>query len=415
MKKWVITVLIVSIFIGLSISPATVSKNITKQNNSDEYQKETTFIAEELSETIFDTFIRILMKIGHRPSISTGIIYNDTLVWSKAYGYYDLENQKQATTDTLYLQASVSKTVVATALMQLYDQGKFNLTDDVNKYLPFEMRNPNHPDIPITIEMLLSHRSSLADDNLYWICLSYLPGDPNVSDYPMPWFEEYFTPNGSGYSSSTWSEAEPCEEYYYSNVGYSLVAYLVEILSNQNFNEYCKEHIFEPLKMYNSSFRLKDHNISNIAVPYEYKNGGYFRHPHYGIHPIYPAITLRTSVEEFSHFLIAHMNGGVYDGVRILNNTTVDLMHTAHFSPEDEHNYGLGWVLAKKSSGEVELSHSGGYVGVLDLVKIKPEEDVATIFFSNEMDSELHASTLERFAFRQINKALMNKALRIAS
>ena len=109
------------------------------------------------------------------------------------------------------------------------------------------------------------------------------------------------------------------------------------------------------------------------------------------------------------------MNGGLWNGVRILNKTTVDLMHTAHFSPEDAHNYGLGWVLAKKADGEVQLSHSGGYVGVLDLVKIQPEKDIATIFFSNELDSELLASSLERFAFKQINKALTNKALRIAS
>jgi len=415
MKKKILVMLVTCVFISLSISNITVSKDLTRQNSIFKDNKESESFVGNLSDNLFDMYVKILMKIGHRPSIATGIIYNDTLVWSKAYGYYDLENQKQATKDILYLQASVSKTVVATALMQQYEQGKFNLTDDVNNYLPFELRNPNHPDLPITIEMLLSHRSSLADDNLYWICLSYLPGDPDVPDYPMPWLEEYFTPNGSAYSSSTWSEAEPGEKYYYSNVGYSLVGYLVEIFSNQNFNEYCKEHIFEPLEMYNSSFRLRDHNISNIAVPYEYKNGAYFRHPHYGIHPIHPAITLRTSVEEYSHFLIAHMNGGLWNGVRILNKTTVDLMHTAHFSPEDAHNYGLGWVLAKKADGEVQLSHSGGYVGVLDLVKIQPEKDIATIFFSNELDSELLASSLERFAFKQINKALTNKALRIAS
>jgi len=348
-------------------------------------------------------------------AVAALVLASTDLGWSKGYGYYDLENQKQATKDTLYLQASVSKTVTATALMQLYEQGKFNLTDDINKYIPFEMRNPNHPDIAITIEMILSHRSSLADDNLYWLCLSYLPGDPDVPSYPDPWLKEYLTPNGSAYSSSTWSNAKPGEQYYYANVGFSLVGYLVEILSNQDFNEYCKEHIFEPLEMYNSSFRLRDHNVSNVAVPYEYKNREYFRHPHYGIHLIYPAITLRTSVEEYSHFLIAHMNGGVYKGVRILNNTTVELMQKAHFSPEDEHNYGLGWSLKKKPFGKIEISHSGGYVGVHDLVKIKPEKDIAMIFFSNELDSELLASKIERRAFTMINRAVTIKALLMAS
>ena len=406
MKKNILAIIIIGLFIGVAISPITIG--------TDEKSIKSSFNG-EFSETLFNRYITFLMKIGHRPSVATGIIYNDTLVWSKGYGYYDLENQKQATTDTLYLQASVSKTVTATALMQLYEQGKFNLTDDISDYLPFTLRNPNHPDIPITIEMVLSHRSSLADDNLYWICLSYLPGDPDIDDYPMPWFEEYFTPNGSAYSSSTWSEAKPGEEYYYSNVGYSLIGHLVEILSGEDFNEYCKEHIFEPLEMYNSSFRLRDHNISNIAVPYEYKNREYFRHPHYGIHPIYPAITLRTSVEEYSHFLIAFMNGGVWNCTQILNASTVELMHKAHFSPEDKNNYGLGWVINKKRFGKIEISHSGGYVGALDLVTIKPDKDVAVIFFSNELDAKLHASKIERRAFNLINNALMFKALRIAS
>ena len=339
MKKKMLTPIIVFLIIGLTISPATIGINISTKliTQSEEIQ----LVA---SDSFFDIYIKTLMKIAHKPSISAGIIQDDTIVWSKGYGYYDLENQKPTNEDILYLQASVSKTVTATALMQLYEQGLFDLDDDINDYLPFELRNPNHPDEPITIKMILSHRSSLADDNLYWIALSYLPGDPDVPDFPYPWLKEYLTPGGSGYSSTTWSNAKPGEKYYYANIGFSIIAYLVEILSNQNFNEYCKENIFKPLQMYNSGFRLRDHNISNIAVPYEFKDGRYFRHPHYGIHILYPAITLRTSIEEYSHFIIAHMNDGVWKDVRILNKTTVDLMHTAHFSPEDKNNYGLDQV-----------------------------------------------------------------------
>ena len=404
MKKNLITVCIIFLFIGIAINPLTISQKIS-ENQLDQQEE-----INEITPTIFDKYITLLMKIGHKPSISACIIKKDTVVWSNSYGYYDLENELPATKDTLYLQASVSKTITATALMQLYDKGLFELDDDINKYLPFEFRNPNHPDIPITIEMLLSHRSSLADDNLYWLCLSYLPGDPDCEEWPMPWFENYFTPDGSAFSSSTWSKDKPGEKYYYANAGFSLIGYLVEILSGQDFNEYCKEHIFQPLEMYNSSFRLRDHDINSIAVPYEYKNGNYFRHPQYGIHLIYPAITLRTSTEEYSHFLIAHMNGGVWNGSRILNESTVELMHTAHFSPEDTYNYGLGWQLKIDKRGKKEISHSGGYVGAHDLIRYKPDKDTAVIIFSNEMDSELMSSKIEMYAFRFINKAIWFKA-----
>ena len=406
MKKQLISIMIICVFLGVSLNGIITNATLAETNSSKQDNQQIT------SDFLFDTYIQMLMRIGHKPSIATCIIYDDDIVWSNAYGYYDIENKKEATTQTLYLQASVSKTVTATALMQLYEQGLFDLDDDVNEYLPFDLRNPNHPDIPITIKMILSHRSSLADDNLYWIALSYLPGDPDVVGFPYPWLEEYLTPGGSAYSSSTWSMAKPGEEYYYANIGFSIIAYLVEILSHQDFNDYCREHIFLPLQMNTSGFRLRDHDIDTIAVPYEFKNNGYFRHPHYGIHVLYPAITLRTSIEDYSHFIIAHMNGGVWKGIRILNESTVELMHTAHFSPDGANNYGLGWQVTNKPS-EKSYGHGGGYVGVLCHVTIIPDEDIAVIFFSNELDSELHATRAQWIAVGAMINALFFKAKRI--
>jgi CubicO group peptidase (beta-lactamase class C family) len=408
MKKKILSFIIICIFIGVTVSPAIIGKNQSKLIIKTEN------IKEDLIDLFFEIYIKTLMKVAHKPSIVACIIQDDIIVWSKGYGYYDLENQKPTNEDILYLQASVSKTVTATALMQLYEQGLFDLDDDINDYLPFEIRNPNHPDEPITIKMILSHRSSLADDNLYWIALSYLPGDPDIPDFPYPWLKDYLTPGGIGYSSTTWSNAKPGDRYYYANIGYSIIAYLVEILSNRNFNEYCKENIFEPLQMHNSGFRLRDHNISNIAVPYEFKNNKYFRHPHYGIHVLYPAITLRTSIEEYSHFIIAHMNEGVWNDIRILNSTTVELMHSAHFSPEDKYNYGLGWTIENPTIGKKEYGHSGGYVGVLDLVTIIPDDDIAVIIFSNELDSELKSTRIEWKAVNSINNILFWRAYRFS-
>ena len=408
MKKQLISIMIVCVFLGVSIQGIIINVALAETTSIKQDNQQIT------SDFLFDSYIQMLMRIGHKPSIATCIIYDDEVVWSHAYGYYDIENKKEATTQTLYLQASVSKTVTATALMQLYEQGLFDLDDDVNEYLPFDLRNPNYPDIPITIKMILSHRSSLADDNLYWLCLSYLPGDPDVEGFPYPWLQEYLTPGGSAYSSSIWSMDKPGEKYYYANIGFSIVAYLVELLSHQDFNDYCKEHIFQPLQMNTTGFRLRDHDIDTIAVPYEFKNGEYFRHPHYGIHVLYPAITLRTSIEEYSHFIIAHMNGGVWNGIRILNESTVELMHTAHFSPNDKYNYGLGWQVTNTLSQKT-YGHSGGYVGVLDIVTIIPDDDTAVIFFSNELDSELHATRTEWMAVNAINNALFFKAKRITS
>ncbi len=408
MKKQLISIIIVGVFLGVTLHGMIINKAHAGTTTPGEDHPL------RISDFLLNTHIRILLRLAHKPSLAACIIHEDEVVWSNAYGYYDRENKKKATTQTLYLQASVSKTITATALMQLYEQGLFDLDDDINKYLPFSLRNPNYPDIPITIKMILSHRSSLADDNLHWICLSYLPGDPDVEGFPYPWLEEYLTPGGSAYSSSTWSLDKPGETYYYANIGFSIVAYLVEILSHQDFNQYCQQHIFQPLQMNSTGFRLRDVDIENVAVPYERKNKEYFRHPHYGIHVLYPAITLRTSIEDYSHFIIAHMNGGVWNGVRILNQSTVEMMHTAHFSPSDKYNYGLGWQITNKLFDKT-YGHSGGYVGALDLVTIDPHDQTAVLLFSNALDSELQSTRMEWKAFSAINDALFHKAKRMAS
>jgi len=404
LKNKIIALSIIALFIGVIISP--LSEGFIK---NDKYTQ--IFEKKFLNDNFFNRYITLIMKFAHKPSVSCCIIINDTVAWSNSYGFYDIKSNKLATTDTLYLTASVSKTVTATALMQLYENGLFNLDDDVNNYLPFSLRNPNHPEIPITFRMLLSHRSSLADDNLFWLCLSYIPGDPDIPDYPYPWLKEYLTPNGSAYSPTIWSDSQPGDKLLYANIGYSLIGYLVELLSGQSFDQYCKDHIFTPLEMYNTSFRLKDVDISNLAVPYDFKNRKYLPHPHYGMYVIYPSACMRTSVEEYSHFVIAHMNGGKYKDVKILNETTIELMHTSYYPQgKNKWNYGLGWILDNTICGKEKIGHSGGWPGVQTLVSMRPYKDIAIIIFTNCFDSELKSTLLEKISLKQIRNALLIRA-----
>jgi len=410
MKIKIITLGVLALFIGIILSPVT---NSYIDNNKNIYSVEND---NELLESIFDRYLTFLMKLAHKPSISVCIIKNDSVVWSKGYGLYDIENNKPATPETLYLLASISKTVAATAIMQLYEQELFDLDDDVNDYLPFNLRNPNYPDTSITFRMLLSHRSSIASDDSNRLCSSYIPGDPDIPTYPYPWLKEYLTPDGIAYHSSVWSENSPGEKFYYTNVGFSIIGYLVEILSGQNFNEYCIEHIFIPLEMYNVSYRLKDLNISKIAIPYTYKKGNLIPNPHYGMLFIHPGASIRASVEELSHFLIAHMNGGIYKDVRILNESTVEMMHTAHYPLNRKgFGYGLGWIINDPIIGKKEISHSGGWPGVHTLITFRPDEDTATIILTNSYESTQLSRSVARFVISLIKNALFRQANRIAS
>lgn len=386
---------ILTLFIGICFTPVTAKFQC--DNKSVLIEKH----VGKLDSVFFDRLIMFLMRFGHIPSLSTCIIKDDEVVWAKGYGLFDIEHNKNASEDTIYAVASISKTVTATALMQLYEQGFFELDDDINDYLNFSIRNPNYPDDPITFRMLLSHHSSLDEDP--WYLHKDYPGDCPVSFYPF--LMEYLTPGGSEYSPEVWADCHPGEEYHYANMGYAIIGYLIEQITGELFHQYCKNHIFTPLKMYNTSFLFADIDTENLAIPYMYCSWGYKPYMHAG-DVDYPSGCLRTSVMELSHFVIAHMNGGVYDGVRILEEDTVELMHTAQYT--EGQPYGLGWKIYENKRGEIFVGHGGGNIGVTTGMKIRVSDNTAVLFSINRettLNIEILANQiLEKMLFLKANR-----------
>ena len=112
-------------------------------------------------ELLFNRSINLLMRMGQIYSLSICLIKNNTIAWSNGYGIYDMEKNQKPNVDTCYLIASISKTITATAILQLYEQGLFELDDNVNNKLDFDIYNPSHPEVNITYRMLLNHTASL--------------------------------------------------------------------------------------------------------------------------------------------------------------------------------------------------------------------------------------------------------------
>jgi CubicO group peptidase (beta-lactamase class C family) len=315
--------------------------------------------------------------------MSACIIKNNEVVWAKGYGLYDIEQEKPATEQTIYIIASITKTITGTALMQLYERGLFQFDDDINKYLPFSVRNPNFPNDIITIRMILSHSSSLNDDptSYSWFNVSH---DPPIPGYPCPWLEKYLIPGGQYYIPEIWStEYHPGEYMQYANINFDLAGYLVELLSGEPFYEYCKEYIFTPLEMAHTSYCLADFNIDDVAISYTFHHGTYEKRPHYQLLH-YPAGGLRTSVMDLSHFFIAHMNQGVYNGTRILKAETVEEMHKIQ-PPGNKYNnfyYGLAWMIEEKI-GSTFSGHSGYIPGVRTYMFMRQSDNTGAIYFFN--------------------------------
>jgi len=354
-----------------------------------------------------DEFIQEKMKTNGAPGLAACIVKKDKLVWSGNFGWADIENKIPMTDKTIQNIGSISKTLTATAVMQLWEKGKFKLDDDVNAYLPFQVRNPRFPDDPITFRQLLTHKSSIKDGPAYE--QSYACGDPAVS--LKDWIKGYFVPGGKSYSEEgnfhTWKPGTmeiPEGPRAYTNVGFGLLGYLVETISGQDFAEYCKKEIFTPLGMKSTGWFLADVNIADHAIPYSLiserfqlpegitfetflprygkdkqsiKMGDLFAHCLYSF-PNYPDGLIRTSVRELSQFLRAYINDGIIENGRILKKETVRTMLS-----QEHYGRGLCWTELKLKNGDAAWGHGGGDPGISTQMLFRPQDGVGVIIFFN--------------------------------
>lgn len=389
---------LLTIFILITGTTATSTINRTNTLIHQKNQQTPTKL-DDLNQTI-----ETLMQQGHMPSLSACIIKNNTIVWKNSYGYYNIKKQKEATEDTIYLAGSISKTITATALLQLYEQGKFNLDDDINNYLPFPLRNPNHPDEPITIRMLLAHHSSLSHRYLgLFFYFSLL----NISYNSLA---EYLIPGGKIYNPKIWENYPPAERPRYASIGFEILGLLIEQLTNQTFEQYCQQHIFEPLQMKNTSFIHKKLNQTQLAIPYIWIAGRYLPLPHY-TDKNYASGGLQTTINDLSKFLIAHMNNGTYQNTSILNESTIKLMHTIQYPESLNYSYrqyGLGWfIFADENNDYRREGHTGSILGGVSFMFFNPFLNAGVIFFVNQY---LRLRLAEMFSWFSILTALFEKS-----
>jgi len=306
-------------------------------------------------DIIMDVEAEILkeMEAHNIPSLVACLVKDGEIVWEGAFGYSNVEYSIPASRVSIYSLQSITKLVLATAVMQLWENGKIDLEADINQYLNFDVRNPNFPNQKITPYMLLHHTSGLAwphDDDL-------IPDFHHFYSFEEPppiskWLPEYILPQGEHYRKSVWKDFAPGEKFLYSNIGTSLLALVVEEITKKDYRDYCQENILEPLEMYNTAFRLNRLNQNLLATPYTDDNNPmyYFSNRHY------PAGFLSTNIEDFSHFIIAILNYGAWNGKRILKRSTVEKMLQLQNT-----NYGISYLWDHYIGNNV--GHIGGGTG----------------------------------------------------
>ncbi len=364
-----------------------------------------------------DRFITYLMKSRRIPGVTAAIVKDDKLVWSKGYGWADIERQiAMDPENTLLGIASVSKTITTTAIMQLWEQDRFRLDNDINSYLPFAVRNPFFPDVPITFRHLLTHRSSIKDGPALWA--SYKCGDPKES--LQNWLREYFSPNGSYYNKEenfhrwTPGEQQSVPGRTYSNVGFGLLGLLVESISGIGFGEYCQDKIFKPLGMKRSSWYINEIEPSKHAIPYSYvsevklddfllrlsnESPGLYRDD-YLPHCFYSYATISdgsliTSAHELSRFLMAYINHGTLGNSQILQEHTVRTILSRQV--ESRLYQGLGWRSMALGFGGLAWGHYGRDPGMRAAMFFKPSSRTGVIVIMNSISNGLDSIVYRLF------------------
>jgi CubicO group peptidase (beta-lactamase class C family) len=335
------------------------------------------------------------MRDAHLPSLSAAVVKGETLAWVDGYGLADREKNIPADPDTVYMLASISKTFICGALMQLWEAGSVDLDGDVNDYLPFPVRNPRFPHSKITPRMLLTHTSSIKDRWSIWGPIrdpkptGYVHGDATITLHDI--LAGYLVPGGDYYErSNNFTPNPPGHSYLYSNLGADLAAYIVEHMSGQLFSEYCMENLFKPLGMTDTGYHLADITTSNLAMPYKYNFvvGEYQPYYQFG-YPDYPCGALRTTANSLSIWLRCFMNKGSIDGTTILKPSTVEEIFTPQVIDADDPSpqrsggaQGLIWYYVKRPTGVV-IGHTGGDYGVATKMFFDPARKTGIVALSN--------------------------------
>ena len=115
-----------------------------------------------------ETELRDLMSELKAVGLAVVVVKKKEIVYNKSFGMQDVAKQKPLNNSALFRIASISKSFSATAIMKLVEAKKLKLTDDFSNLVGFNVRNPNFPDVPITLKMVLSHRSSINDSQGYF-------------------------------------------------------------------------------------------------------------------------------------------------------------------------------------------------------------------------------------------------------
>ena len=342
--------------------------------------------------TELEAYLNQLVKSGDPPGLSLVVVKDGQIVYKNAFGYADKPHNITATSDTVYHWWSMTKIPTAIAIMQLQEQGKVDLDEPVEKYLPwFDVIYPSAQSPIITIRNLLQHTSGLPDTipaMVGWVHYDdETPNQTEIVKKQLPKFSKLkFTPGSKA---------------VYSNLNYLVLGAIIESVSGQTYEAYIIQNILQPLGMSHTDFvftpeMANQEAAGTLPVAHLYavllptildprdlirERQGKFLWLNRVYIDATPSTGLIGSAPDVARLMMAYLNDGSLNGKLILSSKSVSLL--TNTTPIDGH--GLGWFI-NESNNLRYIEHAGGGPGFATIMRLYPEEKLGVAILANGTD-----------------------------
>ena len=369
-----------------------------------------------MKKNIYDNLAKNEKAVG----ITSVIASKEKIIDTYCYGQRSRENNLPATPDTIYRIASISKVIVAIAILMLHDEHKLDIYEDISKYLGYKVRNPHYPQEVITIEMLMTQTSSINDGQDEVVGYDGVNGPTNFFD-----LERLLTdPTYEYYTTKTYLPVHPGSTFCYSNFGCGILACIVEKVTGQYFTDFIRERLFLPLGL-DASFRIADlKRLDLVASLYQEEDLKLIRSPEifqrvaFPKYPLGnnfrgPAGGLFISALDLAKIMQMLMNNGSYNNQVFLQEKTVLDMKKIHWKtlyPDGIYKQKGLQLLILDDYGPTLYGHTGCAYGLRSYMLF--DDQYGYLFLCNgakyQMIRDGFATIQEGFLKEQLNETNNN-------
>jgi len=328
-----------------------------------------------------DAYIDAQMQELRIPGLALGIVQGNHVVHLKGYGISDPSGQS-VTPQTHFAINSISKSFVALAIMQLVGQGKIELDAPVQRYLPWFQLADTHAAAQITIQQLLNQTSGL-------------PESASYEDLSKPIADAGTLEERVRRLSATQLASPVGSSFEYTDANYDVLGLIVQTVASQPYSEYVQQQILMPLAMQQSSTIQPAVLPAKLATGYRSWFGFPIPYEQWYSHATLPSGDLISNADDMTHYLIAQMNEGRYNGSTLLSPQSVAAMHqpAVREEPDSEKFYGMGWEV-RPMNGLTVVRHDGTSANYYADVVLDPTGNWGIVILLNVNSLNLYGGRL---------------------